>query len=137
MLARGDIAAVAEVVIVHTHVATFVLSVRITLLGAGVPIVSTGVATLHPTIFIRTVAITDNLIVDICGVGRTVLRTLIVTCLCFWYWLASAAHWVSSITIAVNVIICAGVPWVEAAVVWAVLAQGDVAAAAGRPLPCA
>ena len=40
----------------NTHVPTFVLIARVTLLGAGVPLVSAGVPTFHPTIFIRTVA---------------------------------------------------------------------------------
>ena len=57
MVAQGDVAAVAGVVLVYTDVATFVeLILRVTLLGAGMPLVSTGVATFHPTIFIRTVA---------------------------------------------------------------------------------
>ena len=54
------------------------------------------------------------------------------------YWLASAAHRVDSITIIlVNLIKCAGVPWVQAAVGETVLGQDDVAAAAGPLLPCA
>ena len=50
------------------------------------------------------------------------------------HWLASAAHRVDSISILVNVIICAGVPWVQAAVVWTVLGQGEVTAGAGPPI---
>ena len=53
------------------------MSFRVTLLGAGVPVVSAGVATLQPTIFIRTVA--DGLTLGICGVGGTVGRALVVT----------------------------------------------------------
>ena len=79
MPAQSDIATVAGVVLVYTHVATFVLSVRVTLVGAGVPLVSAGVATLQPTIFMRTVA--DDHILSIGGVGRAVLWTLVVTCL--------------------------------------------------------
>ena len=79
MFAQGDIAAVAGLFPAHTHIATFVLSVRVTLLGAGVPLVSAGVLTLHPVIFIRTVA--DDLTLSVGGVGRTVLGTLAVTCL--------------------------------------------------------
>ena len=78
MLAQGDIAAAAGLVLAHTHVATFVL-VRVTLLGAGVPLVSAGVATFNPTIFIRTVA--DDPSLGISGVGGTVLGTLAVTSL--------------------------------------------------------
>ena len=51
--------------------------------------------------------------------------------------LASAAHRVLSITKAVNLIICAGVPWSGAAVGGTVPCQGDVTAAAGAPLVCA
>ena len=67
----------AFVALVYTHVATFKLIVRVTLLGAGVPVVSAGVATLQPTIFIRTVA--DGLTLGIGGVGGTVGRALVVT----------------------------------------------------------
>ena len=52
---HGDITAVAGVTLVKTQVTTFVL-VRLTLLGAGVPLVSACDPTFHPTIFIRTVA---------------------------------------------------------------------------------
>ena len=55
MLGQGDGAAVADIPILNTHVTTFVL-VRVTLLGAGVPVVFACVATFPPTIFIRTVA---------------------------------------------------------------------------------
>ena len=60
-----------------------------------------------------------------------------MTCLRSWYWLAFVAHWVSGIsgiTITVNVIICALVPRVQAAEVWTVLGQGDVAAGADAVL---
>ena len=75
MLAQGDVAAVAVLGPLHTHVATFVLP-RITLPCAGVPLVSAGVPTFSPTIFIRTVA--DDLALCIGGVGWTVLGTLVV-----------------------------------------------------------
>ena len=78
VLAQGDVAAVAGVVLVHTHIAAFVLSVRVTLLGAGVP-VFTLAFTFHPTILGRTVA--DFLSLSVGGVGWTVLRTLVITCL--------------------------------------------------------
>ena len=58
MLGQGDTAAAAGGCLGNTHIATFVLGVGVTLLGAGVPVVSAGVATFHPTIFIRTLAIT-------------------------------------------------------------------------------
>ena len=58
MLGQGDTAAAAGVCLPNTHIATFVLGVGVTLLGAGVPVVSAGVATFHPTVFIRTLAIT-------------------------------------------------------------------------------
>ena len=67
----------AFVALVYTHVATFKLIVPVTLMGAGVPVVSAGVATLQPTIFIRTVA--DGLTLGICGVRGTVDRALVVT----------------------------------------------------------
>ena len=76
MLIQGDVAAAAGVALVCAEVATFV-RVRGTLLGAGVPLVSAGVATLHPTIFSRTVA--DDLTLGIGGVRGTVLGTLVVT----------------------------------------------------------
>ena len=57
MPAQGDVAAVARPPLVYTDVATFVLIV-LTLLGAGVPLVSAGVATLHPTLFSRTLVVT-------------------------------------------------------------------------------
>ena len=65
VLGQGDTAAAAVGGIEYTHVATFVIT-RATLLGAGVPLVSACVATLHPTIFIRTVA--GDLIFNIGGV---------------------------------------------------------------------
>ena len=81
MPGQGDIAAVA--VVVRTHVSAFELSVWVTLLGAGVPVVSAVVAAFDPTIFIRTlnVVVTDDLTLDISVVGWTVLWTLVVTCL--------------------------------------------------------
>ena len=79
MPAQGDIAAAAGPVLVHTHVATFVLVRWVTLLGAGVPLVSAGVPTFPPTIFIRTVA--DDLTLSTSSVGGTVLWTLAITCL--------------------------------------------------------
>ena len=78
MLAQGDVAAAAGLVFVYTHVATFVLSVRVTLLGAGVP-VFTLAFTFHPTILGRTVA--DFLSLTIGCVSGTVLGTLAITCL--------------------------------------------------------
>ena len=77
MPCQGDIAAVAGVIIRYTHVPTFILSVRVTLLGAGVPLVSAGVTTFPPAIFIRTVAGSVTLGVD--GVGGTSLGTIVVT----------------------------------------------------------
>ena len=56
VLGQGDVAAVAGVVLVQTHITTF-----------------------PPTIFIRTV--TDNFPLGIGGVGWTVLGTLAITCL--------------------------------------------------------
>ena len=79
MLGQGCIAAATGPPLVNTHVATFVVSVWVTLLGAGVPFVSAGVATFHPTIFIRTVA--DDLVLSTGGVRGTVLGTFVVTCL--------------------------------------------------------
>ena len=66
----------APVVLVNTHVATFELSVRVTLLGAGVP-PPAGVATFAPAIFSRTLA--DDLALSIGGVGGTVLWTFVIT----------------------------------------------------------
>ena len=51
----------------NTHVPTFVLIARVTLLGTGVPLVSAGVPTFHPTFFIRTVA--GDLTLDVSGIG--------------------------------------------------------------------
>ena len=56
VLGQGDVAAVAGVVLVQTHITTF-----------------------PPTIFSRTVA--DDLIIGIDGVGWTFLGTLAITCL--------------------------------------------------------
>ena len=75
MLAQGDVAAAAGVALLNTHVATFVLPIWVTLLGAGVPVFA-GVPTFHPTILIWTVA--DDLTLNIGGVGGTVLRTLAI-----------------------------------------------------------
>ena len=74
LIGQGDVAAAAGVVLVNTHVTTFVSTVRVTLLG-----VSAGVAKFSPTIFIRTVA--DDLTLYTGGVGWTVLGTLAITCL--------------------------------------------------------
>ena len=63
----------------YTDIATFELSVRVTLVGAGVPLVSAGVPTFPPTIFIRTVA--DDLTLGSGSIGGTVLGTLVITCL--------------------------------------------------------
>ena len=122
----------APVVLVNTHIATFELSLWVTLLGAGVP-PPAGVATFAPAIFSRTVA--DDLTLRIGGVGGTVLGTLVVTCFCSQYWLASAAHIVDTdnMTI-VNVLNGTVVPGLSAAVVWTLLEQGDIAAAAGLAL---
>ena len=78
MVAQVDVAAVARPPAAYTHVATFKL-VRVTLLGTGVPLVSAGVPTFHPTILVRTT--TNNLILGICCVGGTLLVALVVTCI--------------------------------------------------------
>ena len=75
MPAQGDVAAVARPPLVYTDVATFVLIV-LTLLGAGVPLVSAGVATFSP-VFIRTVA--GSVTLGVYGVGGTSLGTIVVT----------------------------------------------------------
>ena len=71
----GNIAAAAGPVPSDTHVATFVLPIWVTLLGAGVPVFA-GVPTFHPTILIWTVA--DDLTLSIGSVGGTVLGALAI-----------------------------------------------------------
>ena len=77
MLAEGDVATAVVVVPAHTHIATFVLSFWVTLLGT-LPLVSTFVITHHPSSLIWTVAGCVSLSVG--GVGGTILRqTFLVT----------------------------------------------------------
>ena len=57
--------------------------------------------------------------------------TISVACFNFWNWCALHAHWVNSRISNINVIICAGVLLSDAAVVWTVLGQGDIATGAG------
>ena len=76
MLGQNDEAALAVIPIINTHVTTLVL-VRVTLLGAGLPVVSAGVATFPPAIIIWTVA--NDLTLSIGGIGWTVLGTLVIT----------------------------------------------------------
>ena len=79
MTTYSDIAAAAMFpVLEYAYIAAFVPKVRVTLLGAGVPLVSAGVPTFHPTIFIRTLNIADDLTLGSGGVGGTVIRTLVV-----------------------------------------------------------
>ena len=67
--------------------------------------------------------VADDLTLGIGGVGGTVLGTLVVTCICSWHWLASAAG-------VFSIVFSAPVPGIGAAVGGTVLAQGDVAAGA-------
>ena len=77
MLGQGDVAAEAGAVLANTHIATFVLNVRVTLLGTGLPFVFANFATLHQSIF--TWAVTDDVILSVGGVGGTVLWTCSIT----------------------------------------------------------
>ena len=58
MTTYSDIAAAARLpVLKYAYIAAFVPKVRVTLLGAGVPLVSACVSTLHPTILIETLVV--------------------------------------------------------------------------------
>ena len=106
-------------------------SVRAYLLSAEVRIVSAGVSTLLPTIFIRAGSVT----LGISRVRGIVIGTFSLTCLCSRYGLAYAANWVHSITFTVNVIVCAVVSRFQAAVFWTVpVAEGDITTWAGASL---
>ena len=110
VLAQGDVSTVAGFGLANTHIATFVLFVRVTLLAAGVPLVFACVPTFPPTILIR--AVTDDLTLCTGRVGGTVFGTRPVTRLCSLNWLSPGAGDVTTPTFFSST----GVPWSCAAV---------------------